>query len=141
MKKLCALGLVLGMVFGARVVYGEELTSTERMVRLETKIDEGFKAVNQRIDDTNQRINGMDASLNKRIDDIWNLLLWGFGILFAGMFSLVGFVLWDRRTALAPAVREVKEVARQEGLIIETLRRFAQDEPKMAQAIKSAGLL
>lgn len=37
-------------------------------------------------------------------------MFWGFGILFAGMFTLVVFVLWDRRTALSPAIRKNKEL-------------------------------
>ena len=30
-------------------------------------------------------------------------------VILAGMFALVGFVIWDRRTALAPAVKKVEE--------------------------------
>jgi hypothetical protein len=30
--------------------------------------------------------------------------------LFAAMVGMVGFVLWDRRTALAPAIRESREL-------------------------------
>ncbi len=42
----------------------------------------------------------------QRIDDVINIMLWGFGVLFAGMMSLIGFVIWDRRSALAPAIRK-----------------------------------
>ncbi|MEJ7620102.1 MAG: hypothetical protein WKI46_04710 [Aquificaceae bacterium] len=42
----------------------------------------------------------------QRIDDVINIMLWGFGVLFAGMMSLIGFVIWDRRSALAPAERQ-----------------------------------
>jgi len=38
--------------------------------------------------------------------DLQSFLLWGFGIVFAGIFALIGFVLWDRRTAIAPATRK-----------------------------------
>lgn len=33
--------------------------------------------------------------------EIKEFMLWGFGVTFAGIFALIGFVLWDRRTALA----------------------------------------
>jgi len=29
---------------------------------------------------------------------------------FAGIFALIGFVLWDRMTALAPAIRKNREL-------------------------------
>lgn len=139
MKKTIFVGLVLGMV---TLAHSENISS--QLIRIE----EGQKAINQRIDDMNKRMDELKAEIKDvraEIKDVRtelkDFMLWGFGILFVGMFSLVGFVLWDRRTTLTPIAREVKEVARQEGLIIEILRRFAQDEPRMAQAIKSAGLL
>jgi len=60
----------------------------------------------------------------QRIDDVINIMLWGFGVLFAGMMSLIGFVIWDRRSALAPAIRklaeknsEVKEALKEAGIL------------------------
>jgi hypothetical protein len=66
----------------------DELTLKERIIILETKVEEGFKAVNQRID-----------SLEKRIDDLRGLIY----VILAGIIALIGFIIWDRRTALAPA--------------------------------------
>ncbi len=74
----------------------------DRLIRLE----EGQKALNQRLDDLSK---GID-DLNRRIDDIQTFMLWGFGILFGGMGILIGFVIWDRRTALAPAIKKYKEL-------------------------------
>lgn len=42
----------------------------------------------------------LEVQLTQRIDDLRQLVLWGFGITFAGISSLVGFVIWDRRTGL-----------------------------------------
>ncbi len=60
----------------------------------------------------------------QRIDDVINIMLWGFGVLFAGMMSLIGFVIWDRRSALVPAIRklaeknsEVKEALKEAGIL------------------------
>ena len=46
--------------------------------------------------------------IDKRFDSLNNFIMWGFGIVFMGIFTLIGFVLWDRRTALAPAIRKKK---------------------------------
>jgi DNA repair exonuclease SbcCD ATPase subunit len=113
----------------------------ERVIRLE----EGLKATNQRIDglekSINQRIDGLEKSINQRIDDLRNLMLWGYGILFGGMGILIGFVIWDRRTALAPAVRKSKELEEREERIERALREYAQKEPGLAEALKNSGLM
>ncbi len=71
----------------------------DRLIRLDTKVDEGLKALNQRIDDTNKRTDDLRKELKENINDLKTFMLWGFGILFGGMGILIGFVIWDRRTA------------------------------------------
>ncbi len=92
MRLLLVFVLMVGFVLAREVPF--TLEDRERIIRLE----EGQKAIIQRIEDT-----------NKRIDDVISIMLWGFGVLFAGMMTLIGFVIWDRRTALAPAIRKAKE--------------------------------
>jgi len=114
--------------------YAKEVSFTQedrdRLIRLETKVDEGLKAVNQRIDATNQRI-----------DTLNTFMLWGFGILFGGMGILIGFVIWDRRTALAPAIKRNKELEERGDKIERALRRYAREDPKLAEILKEEGLL
>lgn len=76
-------------------------------------------------------------ALQRQIDDLKTLMLWGFGILFGGMGMLIGFVLWDRRTALAPAVNKTIELQRREEQIENILKEFAKAEPKLAEIMKS----
>jgi len=109
----------------------------DRLIRLETKLEEGLKATNQRIDDLNKRID----DLNKRIDGLQTFMLWGFGILFGGMGILIGFVIWDRRTALAPAIKKYKELEEKEEKIEKALKELAEKDPKIAEALKHVGLL
>ena len=67
----------------------ERLRNVELKVeRLEVEVREGLKAVNQRIDDLKTEVNSLKE-----------LIYVGIG----GIFILIGFVLWDRRTALQPA--------------------------------------
>jgi len=123
----------------------------DRLIRLE----EGQKALNQRIDDLNKRIDdlnrrveeGLKATnqriddLNRRIDGLQTFMLWGFGILFGGMGILIGFVIWDRRTALAPAIKKYKELEEKEEKIEKALKELAEKDPKIAEALKHVGLL
>ena len=99
MRLLLVFVFMVGFVLAKKVPF--TLEDRERIIRLE----EGQKAIIQRIEDTNKRIDDM----NRRIDDVISIMLWDFGVLFAGMMTLIGFVIWDRRTALAPAIRKAKE--------------------------------
>jgi len=101
------------------------------------RLDQRFDAVDQRFDAVDQRFEG----INQQISELKSFMLWGFGILFAGMFSLVGFVLWDRRTALAPAVSKYSALEEREEKLEKALKEMAQTDPRAAEALRHVGLL
>ncbi|MBF0563766.1 MAG: hypothetical protein HQK89_00830 [Nitrospirae bacterium] len=116
----------------------------DRMIRFE----EGLKATNQRIDDIradmNRRFEQVDKrfeQVDKRFEQMTNFMFWGFGTLFSGMWVLIGFILWDRRTALAPAVRKTKEIEEQSELLKRALKEVATKDPHVKEALKHVGLL
>lgn len=113
----------------------------DRITRLEVKVEEGFKAVNQRIDDVNKRIDDLKESTQKQIDDLRTLILWGFGVLFSGMGILIGLVMWDRRTAISPVVKKTRELEDKSDRVEKVLKELAKEDPKIEQALKRAGLL
>ncbi len=129
------LGLLLSYSLAKEVPF--TLEDRDRIIRLEENQKEGFRALMQRIDDTNKRID----DTNKRIDDMISIMLWGFGVLFAGMMSLIGFVIWDRRSALAPAIRKTKELEEREEKIEKALKKLAEKNPEVKEALKEAGIL
>lgn len=119
-------------------------TIEERMIRLE----EGQKNLEKRIDDLRTEmngrfsdLNGRFSDLNGRLDELRVTLLTGFGVLFAGMFVLVGFVIWDRRTALAPVARQAKELADIDEKTLTVLREFAKTNKVMQEALRKVGML
>jgi peptidoglycan hydrolase CwlO-like protein len=114
-----------------------EIKEIQEIMRQELQhVDRRFDDMNKRFDDINNRINDM----NNRINDMNNRMLWGFGIIFAGMFALFGFVIWDRRTALAPAIRKNKELEEKQERIEKALKEFAMEEPKLAEILKQIGI-
>jgi hypothetical protein len=109
------------------------------------RIEEGLKATNQRIDDVKAEMNSMKGDMNRRFEQVTTFMLWGFGILFglffSGMGLLMGFVLWDRRTALAPAVRKTKELEERAELLEKVLKEASITNPAIKEALKHVGLL
>jgi tetrahydromethanopterin S-methyltransferase subunit G len=103
-----------------------ERETTEKLIRIETKVDEGQKAINQRIDD-----------MGKRVDDMRGLLY----VVLGGMIALVGFVIWDRRTALAPAIKRTKDLEERGEKIEMALREYAKKDPTLMEILKELKLL
>ncbi|KAF0120596.1 MAG: hypothetical protein FD151_1598 [bacterium] len=87
------------------------------------------------------RLEEGQKNLITRVDGLVNIILGGFGVVFAGIFALIGFVLWDRRTALAPAIRKNQELEERELRLEKALREYAQREPKLAEILRSVGIL
>ena len=143
MKKRVLLGIVWAWVFfgSGPPARAEEVPYTledrDRLIRVETILQEFKESVDKRIESVDKRIDGVD----KRIERLETVMMGGFGLLFTSMIGLVGFVLWDRRTALAPAIRKSRELEEREERIERALRELAQQDPRVAEALKHAGLL
>lgn len=75
--------------------------SGKEIVERLSRIEEGQKSSEQRFTGLERRIDAVEARLEQKIDqrfgELRDFILWGFGVTFAGIFALVGFVLWDRR--------------------------------------------
>ena len=135
---LCIIAGYVGTVAAKEVPY--TLEDRDRLIRVE----EGLKAVNQRIDGLDKRIDALDKridSLDKRIDGLQGLMYVVIGAVIAQTIGIVGFVLWDRRSALAPAIRKNKELEEREDTIEKVLKEYAKQEPRLAEILKSAKLL
>ena len=141
MKKRILVAIALGVVFfkSSPQAWSEEVPYTledrDRLIRVEVTLKEFKESVDKRIDNVDKRIDNVDKridnvdkridSVDKRIERLETVMMGGFGLLFTSMVGLVGFVLWDRRTALAPAVRRSRELEEREERIERALREIA----------------
>ncbi|CAN2041642.1 conserved exported hypothetical protein [Candidatus Magnetomoraceae bacterium gMMP-15] len=78
------------------------LEDRDRLIKLEVRVDE-IKSQILRLELR------LESQIQKQGDDLMGFMLWGFGILFSSVLILIGFVLWDRRTTLAPVAKTQKE--------------------------------
>ena len=145
MKKVILIATLLFTVwvsiipcFAREVPFTQE--DRDRLIRLEIKVEEGQKRLEDGLKYTNKRMD----DINKRVDDLRGGIsdLKNFNyVILAAIVSLVGFVLWDRRTALAPAVRKNKELEEREERIERALKEYAMKEPKLAEILKNLGMM
>jgi len=103
----------------------------ESLIRLE----EGIKT-------NKEMIVALRAEMGTLRTEILGFLKWGFGLLFTGMFILVGFILWDRRSTLKPVKDEIDDLERRKvDRIIAAMKKLSEEDSKVAQALRSVGLL
>ncbi len=91
--------------------------------------------------DIKSDIKDVRSEIKAAKSELQGFMLWGFGVVFAGIFALIGFVLWDRRTALAPAIRKNQELEERESRMELALKEYAEKEPRLKEILKHVGLM
>ena len=86
-----------------------------KMEALEAKMNVTFEAVNARID----------------------YQFWPQGVIVA----LVLFMIWDRRTALQPALNKANDADAKTTGLIRSLRDYSKKHPDLAEILKTDGIL
>ena len=106
-----------------------------------TRIEEGQKAhqkeLESRFDQVDKRFDQVDNrfdAVERQFDRLINIFI-GIIAAFAGVVCVtIGFAIWDRKTTMKPAMEKVEK--------IETiLKRYAEKEPRLAEVLRSLGLL
>jgi hypothetical protein len=110
-------------------------------------MNQRFEVVNQRFDSVNQRFDSMD----KRFAFVESLMI----ATLLSIFGLIGFIVWDRKTALRPLEKRLErieidldrdlELKTPEGSrltrLIHALRELAPEDPKLANVLRTYYLL
>jgi len=137
--------LLLSDAFAKDISY--TLEDRDRIIRVEAKVeqfDKRFEQIDKRFEQIDKRFEQIDKRFEQvdgRIGRLEDIMLGGFGLLFTTMVGMVGFVLWDRRTALAPAIRESRELREREERVERILKEIALKDANVAEAIRHAGLV
>ena len=97
------------------------------------------------------KINALDARFEsidkqfmyqqKQIDDIKTLFYWGFGILITLFIFMLGYMIWDRRTALQPALDKATDADVKSTNLIQALREYSKKHPDLAEILRTHGML
>jgi len=153
-KTILSLGCAALSIFAANYSSGQNASSStsipytledrDRAVRMEEKQNSLEK-----------RIDSMDKKMDTQIAEIRADMKWQFGMLISSMFILVGFILWDRRTAIKPLEARVKLIEQMQDdqiktlannqsklkSLIEVLQNLGKEDPKLANVLKQFNLL
>lgn len=137
------------IAFAKEVPY--TLEDRDRLIRIETSLKEFKEAVDRRFEQVDKRFEQVDKrsdGIERRLERLETVMMWGFGLLFTSMVGMVGFVLWDRRTAVAPVARalketdaEIEELKKREQTIEEILKVYAKGDQRLSELLKTKGLM
>lgn len=133
----------------------------ERMVRLETKmeemqkqmdlrfeaVDRRFEAVDRRFEDINNRfedVNNRFGDINSRLDQQFNLIL-GILAAFVTMFvTTISFAIWDRKQAMKPVLVQTEKLSKDVqtlNKLLEALQELGKKDTKLREVLKQFNLL
>lgn len=80
-------------------------------------------------------------SQQRQLDDIKTLFYWGFGILISLFIFMLGYSIWDRRTALLPALDKATNADVKSTNLASALREYSKKHADLAEILKSHGVL
>ena len=97
---------------------------------------------------TEAKIGALEARMELRfenqqrqLDDIKTLFYWGFGILITLFIFMLGYMIWDRRTAMRPALEQASRAEESSRTLIAMLREYAKKHPDLAEILRTHGML
>ena len=128
MKKLLILVFVLlfsGILKAQeqQVVVPYSLADRDRAIRTEANMELKFE------------------SQQRQLDDIKTLFYWGFGILITLFLFMLSYMIWDRRTAMQPALERSSKAEENSRNLIATLREYSKKHTDLAEILRNHGIL
>ncbi len=140
----------------------------QRITDLIHNLDKRFEAMDKRFEANDKRFNSIDKrfeaidkrfeAIDRRFDAMMNWMLTLFGIVITLILGLLGYMIWDRRTALKPLRERMAtleestsqlnrrfEIDNPSGSLLERLvaafRELAKTDKKVADILRSFSLL
>ena len=134
MKRLILLFAFISLVLSStaqeqQVVVPYTLADRDRAIRTEARME----TLEARMSSLEKRMDDLQAQMNRIETKFDNYFMWGFGMVLMSIFGLVGFIVYDRRTTLAPVEGKTER-------IIKALRERAEKDPVLMEALKNTAL-
>jgi predicted PurR-regulated permease PerM len=141
-----------------RISDREIIESLVELKQGQKNMNQRFEDMNQRFEDMNQRFENMNQSFNQRFESMQNLMLALFGSAMAFVLGMLGYIIWDRKTAQQPFKRrlynlENEFVELEEQLemknpsgpvtarLVASFKQLAETDEKVAAILKTYSLL
>lgn len=118
--------------------------TNQRFEELRADANQRSEQVDKRFEQVDKRFEELRADFNLRFEQLMTFLWILVGIFTTQVVAIIGFAWWDRRTTVRRAREETMEALERMGLseaLMRALRKFAENDPRMASALRTCGLL
>lgn len=102
------------------------MRNEQNIISLQKKMNTRFESVDIRFESIDKRFDNQQ----KQLDNIFTLMLF----LLGGIMGLIGFVIYDRRTAIKPVQREQET-------ILKVLKEYSEKHTDLNEILKKAGIV
>ncbi|MFA5820044.1 MAG: hypothetical protein WC854_12305, partial [Bacteroidales bacterium] len=120
-----------------QVVVPYTLADRDRTIRTEAKME----ALDAKMEALETKMDVKFESIQKQIDQLSTLFYWGFGILITLFIFMIGYIIWDRRTALQPALDKATDADAKSTNLILALREYSKKHPDLIEILRTHGIL
>ncbi len=120
------------------------LDDRDRVIRVEAKmevLETKMEVLDIKMESLETKMDIKFDSQQRQLNDIKTLFYWGFGILITLFVFMFGYMIWDRRTAMKPALDKAEVAEDKSKSLIFVLREYARKKPELAEIMKVHGLL
>ena len=144
MKKISAIFLFVlfaASVFSQTKEVHFTLDDRDRIIKTEQKIESLRNEMNTRFEVMEAKFDSKFESQRRQLDDIKTLFYWGFGILITLMVFMMGYIIWDRRTALNPVREKTFSLSNRTEKLEKALIELSKTDKRLAEVLSTFGIL
>ncbi|MCK9414448.1 MAG: hypothetical protein M0Q53_19255 [Prolixibacteraceae bacterium] len=120
-----------------QVVVPYTLADRDRAILTEAKLN----TLEAKLIALNDKMEVRFESQQRQLDDLKTLFYWGFGILISLFLFMLGYMIWDRRTAMQPALEQSSRAEANSRNLIITLREYSKKHADLAEILRTHGIL
>jgi len=127
-----------------QIVVPYTLADRDRTIRAEAKmeaIEAKMEAIEAKMDALETKMDVKFDNIQRQIDQLSILFYWGFGILISLFIFMMGYMIWDRRTALQPALDKATNADAKSTSLIQALREYSKNHADLAEILRTYGIL
>ena len=122
---------------GQKALEKEQKMFREEMNERFKGIDKRFEGIDKRFEDINKRFEEIDQRITDLVHTANTMM-----VVFGGLVvAMMGLVFWDRRTLIEKAKEVTVRHIETESRVIKVLKELSKSDKKLAEVLRSFGLL
>lgn len=150
MKKIIAISIFIiasFQLFSQSTEVPFTLEDRDRIIKLEEKVNSNNEKIESLRNEMNAKFEGIDNrfdAMESRFDAMesrFEGIYWMLGIIVTIVLFTLGYMIWDRRTALYPVQQKSFEHEERLRKLEHVAKEQAKKDPSFAELLRVAGLL